>query len=131
MGSVASPRSTSTQHLLRNNADIRLVFKEGKRASSPLFTLLYRRNGLDHTRVGVVVGAKLGKAVRRNRCKRRFRELARMSRSRMPVGMDVLILPKRDSATEPAGALRQAWSMVLRRERLLPPPANPPETVTR
>ena len=113
------PRTTRARYLLRNSADIRLVFKEGKRASCQLFTLLYRRNSLDHTRVGVVVGKKLGGAVWRNRSKRRFRELARMSLSRMPAGLDLLILPKRESVGEPAPSLRHAWQALLTRERLL------------
>src|SRR2546430_5023521 len=70
------PRSTLFPYTtlfrsLRNSAAIRLVFKEGRRVSCPLFTLLYRRNALDHTRVGVVGGKKLGGAVWRNRSKRR------------------------------------------------------------
>ena len=116
-GSVGSPRSTYTQHLLRNSADIRLVFKEGKRASCLLFTVLYRWNALGHTRVGVVVGKKLGGAVVRNRCKRRFRELARLSLSMVPEGLDMLILPKRESAVQRAADLRESWQKVLK-ERL-------------
>jgi ribonuclease P protein component len=116
---VVSPRSSRARHLLRNSADIRLVFKEGRRASCQFFTLLYRRNDLDHTRVGVVAGKKLGSAVWRNRSKRRFRELARLTLSRVPAGLDLLILPKRESVTEPAPSLRHTWRALLRRERLL------------
>lgn len=116
MDSSPSPR---TRHLLRNSADIRLVFKEGRRASCRLFTLLYRRNALDHTRVGVVVGKKLGGAVWRNRSKRRFRELARLSLTRLPVGMDLLVLPKREAVNESAPSLREAWQGVLTRARLV------------
>ena len=116
---MVSPRSTRAQHLLRNSADIRLVFKEGRRVSCPLFTLLYRRNDVARTRVGVVVGKKLGGAVARNRAKRRFRELGRLSLTRMPSGLDLLILPKRESVSEPARSLREGWQAVLARARLL------------
>ena len=112
-------RSTRAQHLLRNSADIRLVFKEGRRVSCPLFTLLYRRNDVARTRVGVVVGKKLGGAVARNRSKRRFRELGRLSLERIPDGLDLLILPKRESVTEPARSLRESWQAVLARAHLL------------
>jgi ribonuclease P protein component len=116
---VVSSRSTRAQHLLRNSADIRLVFKEGRRVSCPLFTLLYRRNDVARTRVGVVVGKKLGDAVARNRSKRRFRELGRLSLTRMPSGLDLLILPKRESVSEPARSLRESWQTVLARAHLL------------
>src|SRR6266571_2395508 len=117
--SVVSPRSARSQHLLRNSAAIRLVFKEGRRVSCPLFTLLYRRNALDHTRVGVVGGKKLGGAVWRNRSKRRFRELGRQSLARLEPGLDLLIVPKRESVTEPAQRLRESWQALLARAKLL------------
>jgi ribonuclease P protein component len=116
---VITHRSTRAQHLLRNNADIRLVFKEGRRVSCPFFTLLYRGTVLDRTRVGVVVGKKLGGATQRNRCKRRFRELARLSRGRIVAGWDVLILPKREAAGVAASVLRLAWNESLARARLM------------
>ena len=116
---MVSPRSTRAQHLLRNSADIRLVFKEGRRVSCPLFTLLYRRNDVARTRVGVVVGKKLGGAVARNRSKRRFRELGRLSLKRVPSGLDLLILPKRESVIEPARSLRASWQAVLARAHLV------------
>jgi ribonuclease P protein component len=115
---VDSTHSSRTRHLLRNSADIRLVFKEGRRASCRFFTLLYRRNALDHTRIGVVAGKKLGGAVWRNRSKRRFRELARLSLVRLPSGIDILVLPKRESVAEAAPNLREAWQAVLTRARL-------------
>ena len=86
--------------------------------SCPLFTLLYRRNDVARTRVGVVVGKKLGGAVARNRAKRRFRELGRLSLPRVPAGLDLLVLPKRESVSEPARGLRESWQAVLARARL-------------
>ena len=111
--------SSRAQHLLRNNADIRLVFKEGRRASCPFFTLLYRGTALDRTRVGTVVGKKLGGATQRNRCKRRFRELARLSVGRMATGWDLLVLPRREAASVGALRLRIAWTETLARLGLL------------
>jgi ribonuclease P protein component len=48
--------------------------------------------------------------VQRNRCKRRFRELLRVSRHRLHAGWDLLVLPKRDSIDVPAPDLRLAWN---------------------
>ena len=117
---MAAYRSARAQHLLRNSADIRLVFKEGRRASSRFFTLLYRGTALDRARVGTVVGKKLGGATQRNRCKRRFRELARLSVGRMAAGWDLLVLPKRESVGVAAPALRKVWLETLARAGLLP-----------
>src|SRR5256712_8927695 len=119
--SVTSPRSARSQYLLRNSAAIRLVLKEGRRVSCPLFTLLYPRNALDRTRLGGVGGKKLGGAVWRNRSKRRFRELAPPSLPRLPPGPDLLILPRRQSATPPAQNLRETWHVLLAPAKLLVP----------
>lgn len=118
---MVAHRSPPAQHLLRNNADIRLVFKEGRRSSGPFFTLLYRGNALERTRVGVVVGKKLGGAVQRNRCKRRFRELARRSINRIPAGWDLVVLPKRECGDALPLRLKLAWQEGLARAGLFQP----------
>ena len=115
---MVAHRSARAQHLLRNSADIRLVFKEGRRASSRFFTLLYRGTALDRARVGTVVGKKLGGATQRNRCKRRFRELARLSVGRMAAGWDLIVLPKREAGSVAAPTLRKAWVETLTRAGL-------------
>jgi hypothetical protein len=37
----------------------------------------------------------------------------------MPAGLDMLILPKRESVNEPARSLRESWQAVLARAHLL------------
>src|SRR5207244_462430 len=54
-----------------------------------------------------------------NRSKRRFRELGRQSLARLEPGLDLLIVPKRESVTEPAQRLRESWQALLAREKLL------------
>jgi ribonuclease P protein component len=74
---------------------------------------------LNRTRVATVVGKKLGGATQRNRCKRRFRELARLSLGRIAAGWDVLVLPKREAAGVAAPRLRMAWNETLARAGLM------------
>ena len=52
-------------------------------------------NQLDLTRLGLSVGRKVGKAVVRNRIKRRLREAFRLCRSELPVGLDLICIPRR------------------------------------
>ena len=68
---------TSRLLFLRQSADIDRVKKLGRRCQTSLFTMLTYPSGLPYTRVGIVVGKRFGLAVKRNRVKRVFRELAR------------------------------------------------------
>ena len=74
---------------------------------------------MDRTRVGTVVGKKLGGATQRNRCKRRFRELARLTLGGIAAGWDLIVLPKREAGRVAAPKLRMAWNETLARAGLL------------
>lgn len=114
---------------LRNSAEIERVKKEGRRLQTPLFNLLAcsavtTPSGLPEedqrpSRIGIVVGKRLGRAVARNRAKRIFRELARSVRPRLAPARDLLIFPRREALTVPHEQLREAWVSALRRAGVL------------
>ncbi|MBM4121382.1 MAG: ribonuclease P protein component [Nitrospira sp.] len=110
---------------LRNSADIERVKQMGRRFQSPLFNLVScpARPLLEqpsrYSRIGIVVGKRLGAAVTRNRAKRIFRELARQVRDHLAAGHDILIFPRREALTIGFQVLREKWLAALRREGLL------------
>lgn len=61
---------------LTKRADF-LAANKGLRNARPGFVLLTRANGGEGMRYGITVTKKIGNAVKRNRMKRRFRELLR------------------------------------------------------
>jgi ribonuclease P protein component len=67
------------------------VYAHGHRARSDSFTLFGLPNRLDRSRLGVTVTRKIGKAVVRNRTKRRLRELFRRNREVLRPRMDLVI----------------------------------------
>jgi ribonuclease P protein component len=75
-------------------------------------------------RAGFVVGRRLGKAVTRNRVKRRLREAVRALYPRLAEGMDLVWIARPPLATADYATLAGAVEQVLRRARLLR--AGPP-----
>jgi ribonuclease P protein component len=59
-------------------------------------------NDLSHPRLGLSVSRKVGNAVVRNRWKRCIREAFRLSREQLPVGVDLVVIPRPDAVPETA-----------------------------
>jgi ribonuclease P protein component len=73
-------------------------------------------NGTQQTRFGITTPKKLGKAHERNRIKRRVREILRIGRDVVPVGLDFVINPKRSTMERPFIELRDELLSLLTRE---------------
>ena len=90
--SVRPLRLPRTSRLCDSHA-FGLLLKEGARVSDGLLGLWGRRNGLAYTRFGMVVSRKHGNAVRRNQIRRRLREAFRLTRGKLPSGLDLAAGP--------------------------------------
>ena len=62
---------------LKQNHEFRRLYSKGRSAVSPYFVLYCRPNRRSYSRLGITPGVKLGNAVKRNRARRRIRELYR------------------------------------------------------
>ena len=115
-------RSRDRFLFLRRSADIERVKKEGRRIQTPLFNLVFCPSSapdLQPSRIGIVVGKRLGLAVTRNRAKRLFRELSRQVRHELVRGQDLVVFPRREAVTVKFQRLRDAWLSALQHEGLL------------
>jgi ribonuclease P protein component len=85
---------------LRRPADFRRVY-ERRRSVSDSWLIVYAcENGLPYLRLGLSVSRKFGKAVQRNRLRRLYREAFRLTRAQMPVGLDLILIPRRNEEPE-------------------------------
>jgi len=99
------------------------VYREGRRRSSREFTIFLRPNGLDICRFGWSIKKELGTAVRRNRIRRRLREIVRLHRQGIEPGWDIVIHPRSSAATANFSALTEELL------KLLPRVTRPPQVI--
>jgi ribonuclease P protein component len=84
---------------LLHRGEFDAVYREGRRRSNQPFLIFFRCNGLDHNRFGMSVKKALGNAVRRNRMRRRVREILRQHLQEIQPGWDMVIHPRSAVAT--------------------------------
>lgn len=89
---MASQRLTKQERITQKKDFIRLI-KRGKRLRLEQIAIAYITNDLTYSRLGISVGRKIGKAVKRNRIKRVLRELFRLNKEALPKGYDMLFMP--------------------------------------
>jgi ribonuclease P protein component len=101
---------------LRSPADFRRVRElAGRGWRHPLLVLLVVPNELQRTRVGITVSSRVGKAVVRNRVRRRLREALRARYSALPTSSDVVVSARPASASATWSELNAALDTVLQR----------------
>jgi ribonuclease P protein component len=101
---------------LRSPADFRRVRAVAARGwSHPLLVLYVVGNELGSTRVGITVSGRVGKAVVRNRVRRRLREALGARFDRLPTSADVVVAARPASAGASWAELCAALDTVLAR----------------
>lgn len=100
---------------LKKQADFERLFQKGKRAFSPSLTLIYRPS--DKTKMGISVGKRHGKSVKRNRIKRLIREAFRKTQGEMKGSYAFVIIPKVNESYEYATFVRHLQCMI-KKEKL-------------
>lgn len=118
---------------LLTGRDYDRVFKEGRKFTRPSFVVYIAQRPPEHeqiSRCGLTISRKYGKAVRRNRWRRRIREIFRVNQPRLLVAHD-LVFVARNTKEEPTFVqLVLDFEMALKRLGLLPtdPDEPPPGT---
>jgi ribonuclease P protein component len=109
---------------LRRDRDFDVVFRLGRSYVSPELVLYVHRRSGSGGRVGFCVSKKLGKAVVRNRTRRRLREIYRKHSQELDPRCDVVLLARKGAVEASFQRLEQVFLGLARKARLLAEPVS-------
>lgn len=85
---------------IKDPNDFRRAFDRKRSASDATIVVHGAENGLGYARLGISVGKrKVRKATARNRIKRLLREAFRLNKADLPIGVDLVIVPRDPNLT--------------------------------
>ena len=102
-------RAMKRETTLKENYEFRRVYSKGKSGVSPLLVVYARPNRRGRNRLGVTVSTKLGKAVVRNRVRRRLREIYRLAQPELRQGYDFVLVARTRAVTAAYRELDRAF----------------------
>jgi ribonuclease P protein component len=79
---------------LRRPGEFRRVYDLRRSASNDWLIVYAAPNERPYSRLGMSVSRKYGGAVQRNRLRRLYRESYRLSKSQIPTGLDLVLIPR-------------------------------------
>ncbi len=115
---------------LRRAVDFQRVFQRRVSVADHMLIVYAARNGLKITRLGLSVSRKVGNAVVRNCWKRSIREAFRRQRQRLPIGMDLVVLPRRGTQPRSGEIYDSLTILAWRLEKKMPSARWSPSTAT-
>ncbi len=84
----------SPQYRVRRGGDFRRAYQRRSTVADQQIVIFGHPNGLSYPRLGISASRRLGGAVVRNRWKRLLREAFRLTRTELPEGIDLIVIPR-------------------------------------
>lgn len=85
---------------LKKNYQFRNILKSGKYYRGNYIDIYIKRNNKKINYIGIAVGVKIAKAVKRNRIKRLIRENYRLLEHKMSLGYNIIFICKKNKKVE-------------------------------
>lgn len=115
LGSRYMKKDKKTFVSLKKDTEFRKIYRAGSSAADRYLVIYKLKSISDEPRIGFSISKKLGKAVKRNRFKRKLREICRLNLEKFPKGHDYVIIVRIAAQNCNYGELEQSVFNVLRR----------------
>ena len=94
---------------LTKSYEFHRLYSKGKSAVTPYLAVYARQSKRSGNRIGFTVSTKLGKAVKRNRVRRRLREIYRLHEERFVPGTELVVVARARAVTATYRQLESAF----------------------
>ena len=103
---------------LKKNWEFQLVYKKGKSLANKHIVMFVLKNDKGINRLGISASKKNGKAVVRNKLRRRLKEAFRALQPDILTGYDIVILPRADMAEAGFQEVKSSTKHLLRKHNM-------------
>ncbi|SMC57319.1 ribonuclease P protein component [Papillibacter cinnamivorans] len=104
---------------LKKNYEFKRLYSRGKQAVSPCMAVYCRPNRTEVDRIGITVGGKIGNAVKRNRVRRRLKEIYRLNEHLLRTGFDIVVVARVRAEYAPYRELEESFLSLCGKLKLL------------
>ena len=94
---------------MKKNYEFHRLYSKGKSAVTPFLVVYAKPTRRERGRIGFTVSTKLGKAVVRNRVRRRLREIYRLHEAEMRPGTDLVVVARARAVDAEYARLERAF----------------------
>jgi len=107
------------RYRVRENKLFQQIRRNGSSCSNKILVLCVLPNELEYSRFGFSVSSRIGKAVQRNKIKRRLREATRLRIDEIKPGWDIVFIARNPIRDATYAEMDRACARLLRRAHLL------------
>jgi ribonuclease P protein component len=104
--------------VLRGKREFSAVYKKGKSAAGRYVVVFYKKNGLEHNRLGFLASKKVGNAVARNRARRLMKESVRTDIDIKVQGYDIIFIARKTINGTKCEQVQKSITKALKRTEL-------------
>jgi len=106
------------RYRVRTDKRFQEIRRQGRSYANQSLVLCALPNDLPYSRFGFTVNSRIGNAVRRNRIKRRLREILRLQQDDLQPGWDIVLIARQPIRSADYQEMEIACARLLRRAQL-------------